>query len=150
MTKLNPNASGQASLLYSTYLGGNGFESGAGIAVDFLGNAYVTGLTNSSNFPLKNAFDTTFVGAVNDSEAFVTKINPNASGQASLLYSSYIGGSGDEFGRAIAVDVRGNAYVTGRTQSNDFPTKNALSSSLQSSQDAFVTKVNADLSWWHL
>jgi hypothetical protein len=146
VTKLNPNASGQASLLYSTYLGGNGFESGFGIAVDFLGNAYVTGLTYSSNFPLKNAFDTTFVGAVNDSEAFVTKLNLNASGEASLLYSSYLGGSGGEFGRAIAVDVRGNAYVTGRTQSNDFPTKNALSSSLQGSQDAFVTKVNADLS----
>ena len=144
VTKLNPNASGQASLLYSTYLGGNGFESGFGIAVDFLGNAYVTGLTYSSNFPLKNAFDTTFVGAVNDSEAFVTKLNLNASGETSLLYSSYLGGSGGEVGRAIAVDVRGNAYVTGRTQSNDFPTKNALSSSLQGSQDAFVTKVNPD------
>ncbi|HCF30096.1 MAG TPA: hypothetical protein DEV81_23495, partial [Cyanobacteria bacterium UBA11049] len=141
VTKLNPNASGQASLLYSTYLGGNGFESGFAIAVDFLGNAYVTGLTYSSNFPLKNAFDTTFVGAVNDSEAFVTKLNPNASGEASLLYSSYLGGSSAEFGTAIAVDVRGNAYVTGGTGSIDFPIKNAFDGTFEAG-DAFVTKVN--------
>ncbi len=146
VAKLNPNASGDASLVYSTYLGGSQFDAGYGIATDLQGNAYVTGITYSSDFPLKNAFDTTFVGAVNDSEAFVTKINPNASGAASLVYSSYLGGSGGEFGRAIAVDVRGNAYVTGRTQSNDFPTKNAFDSSLQGTQDAFITKVNPNAS----
>ncbi|MBD2775164.1 SBBP repeat-containing protein [Iningainema tapete] len=144
VTKLNPNASGEASLLYSSYLGGNGFDTGFGIAVDLQGNAYVTGLTNSTNFPTKNALDT-YIG-VNDSEAFVTKVNPNASGEASLLYSTYLGGSSEEFGRDIAVDLRGNAYVTGRTQSTDFPTKNAFDSTLGGSQDAFVTKVNPSLS----
>ncbi len=144
VTKLNPNASGQASLVYSTYLGGSQFDSISGIATDLQGNAYITGLTLSSDFPLKNAFDTTL--SVNNSEAFVTKLNPNASGQASLVYSSYLGGSGSEFARAIALDVRGNAYITGRTESNDFPTKNAFDSSLEGIQDAFITKVNPNAS----
>jgi hypothetical protein len=146
VAKLNPDASGQASLLYSTYLGGNGFDTSSAIAIDLQGNAYVTGLTASNNFPLKNAFDNTFIGGVNDSEAFVTKLNPDASGVASLLYSTYLGGSGDESGRDIAVDLRGNAYVTGRTQSTDFPIKNAFDNTLGGSQDAFVTKVNPSVS----
>lgn len=146
VAKLNPNLSGSASLIYSTYLGGSQFDGGYGIATDLQGNAYVTGITFSSDFPRQNAFDNTFIGAVNDSEAYVTKLNPSASGAASLLYSSYLGGSGSEFGRAIAADVRGNAYVTGETQSNDFPIKNAFDSSLEGSQDAFVTKVNPSAS----
>ncbi|MUG99640.1 hypothetical protein F7734_48120 [Scytonema sp. UIC 10036] len=146
VTKLNPNAFGEASLLYSTYLGGNRFDAGFGIGVDLQGNAYVTGLTYSNDFPTKNAFDNTFIGVVNDSEAFVTKLNPNASGESSLLYSTYLGGSSAEFGRDIAVDLRGNAYVTGGTESTDFPIKNAFDSTFGGSQDAFVTKVNPSVS----
>jgi hypothetical protein len=146
VAKLNPNLSGASSLVYSSYLSGSQFDGGYGIATDLQGNAYVTGVTFSSDFPLKNAFDNTFIGEVNDSEAYVTKVNPSASGAASLVYSSYLGGSGSDFGRAIAVDVRGNAYVTGETQSNDFPIKNAFDSSLEGGQDAFVTKVNPSAS----
>ncbi|WP_051470102.1 DUF7948 domain-containing protein [Fischerella sp. PCC 9605] len=139
VTKLNPAASGSTSLIYSTYIGGSEFDSSSGIAVDLKGNAYVTGLTFSGDFPINNAFDNTFVGG---SEAFVTKLNPNASGAASLVYSTYLGGSNGEFGRDIAVDLRGNAYVTGRTESADFPIKNAFDNTFSGSQDAFVTKVN--------
>ena len=143
VAKLNPSASGTSSLIYSSYLGGSGFDTSSGIAVDSRGNAYVTGLTYSTDFPTLNAFDSTLGGS---SDAFVTKVNPSASGAASLVYSSYLGGSRAEFGRAIAVDYRGNAYVTGETSSADFPTKNALNSTFGGGQDAFVTKVNPSAS----
>jgi hypothetical protein len=139
VTKLNPAASGAASLIYSTYLGGSGFDSSFGIAVDSRGNAYTTGLTFSGDFPTKNGFEQTLGG---NQDAFVTKVDPAASGDRSLAYSTYLGGGSDEFGRGIAVDLRGNAYVTGRTSSTDFPTQNAFDSSLEGSQDAFVTKLN--------
>jgi len=147
---LNPDASGADSLVYSTYLGGSGDgtsyrdgDYGEGIAVDLRGNAYVTGGTISTDFPIKNGFNTTLRASFPAlSDAFVTKLNPSASGKDSLVYSTYIGGSGDEFGSAIAVDLGGNAYVTGSTGSTDFPTKNAFSSTYKGNQDAFVTKVN--------
>src|SRR5439155_8211839 len=94
-------------LFYSTYLGGSGFDQGLGIAVDISGNAYVMGFTNSTNFPTTaGAFEV----ANADGNAFVTKLNPTGSG---LLYSTYLGGSGFDFGLGIAADASGNAYVTG-------------------------------------
>ncbi len=114
VTKFNPSASGAASLLYSSYFGGSVGESGYGIAVDSLGNAYVTGFTSSPDFPTKNAFQ----GSCASGEcAFVAKLNPAAVGPASLLYSTYLGGAGGDVGDAIAVDSAGNAYVTGFTHS---------------------------------
>ena len=93
-------------LFYSTYLGGSGSEEGLGIAVDTAGNAYVTGATDSINFPTtQGALQTTRNGVGN---AFVTKLNPTGSG---LVYSTYLGGGYDS-GSAIAVDMAGNAYVT--------------------------------------
>src|SRR5439155_834674 len=113
VTKLNPTGS---ALVYSTYLGGSGFDSGFRIAVDGAGNAYVTGDTFSTNFPTTSgAFQTTFGGGVRD--AFVTKLNPTGS---ALVYSTYLGGSEADGGRAIAVDAAGNAYVTGITLSMNF------------------------------
>jgi hypothetical protein len=146
VTKLNPSASGDASLVYSTYVGGNGIDLGSAIAVDLQGNAYVTGLTTSTDFPTKNGFDHTFIGGVDNSEAFVIKVNPTVSGAASMVYSTYLGGSNSEFGRDIAVDLRGNAYITGSTSSSDFPIKNAFDSALPGLQDAFVTKLNPAVS----
>lgn len=147
VTKLNLAASGSNSLVYSTYLGGSGGDAGSGIAVDLRGNAYVTGRTGSTNFPIKNGFQTTLRGSFPTlSDAFVTKLNPSASGEASLVYSTYLGGSGDDAGSAIAVDLRGNAYVTGGTGSTDFPTKNAFISTFKGNEDAFVTKVNPSAS----
>ncbi len=109
--------SSSGSLIYSTYLGGNFPDTGHGIAVDASGNAYITGDTTSTNFPLANAIQTT--GATRfDTEAFVTKLN---SAGSNLVYSTYLGGLNNDTGRGIAVDATGNAYVTGATFSGDFP-----------------------------
>jgi hypothetical protein len=145
VTKLNPNLSGTASLLYSTYLGGSNFDRGLGIAVDSTGNAYVTGQTKSNNFPTFNQYQTYQGGLEFGYDAFVTKLNPNLSGTASLLYSTYLGGSGDEEGWAIAVDSTSNAYVTGGTNSTNFPLLNQYQTA-QVSIDVFVTKLNPNLS----
>jgi hypothetical protein len=115
VTKLDPTGSAP---LYSTYLGGNGEEEGIGIAVDSSSNAYVTGYTTSTNFPTTpGAFQATLGGG---RDAFVTKFNPT--GSAPLVYSTYLGGNGDDQGYGIAVDASGSAYVTGYTFSTDFPT----------------------------
>jgi hypothetical protein len=137
VTKLN--AAGSA-LVYSTYLGGEGNEQARGLAVDSAGSAYVTGFTNSPNFPTANAFDASIGG--NGDDAFVTKLNP--AGNA-LVYSTFLGGDDSaEFGQAITVDSAGNAYVTGNTFSNDFPTVNPIQSAEGGgSTDAFLSKLNA-------
>jgi hypothetical protein len=131
------NASGTA-LVYSTYLGGSGTDSATGIAIDSSGNAYVSGTTASTDFPTVSALQGTLAGGKTD--AFVAKLN--ASGTA-LLYSTYLGGSGDDTGNAIAVDGSGDAYITGSTKSANFPTHAALQTSLGGTQDAFVTELNA-------
>ena len=115
MTKLD--ASG-AALGYSSYLGGSDVDdSGYGIALDGAGSAYLTGDTYSADFPTTaGAFDTTYNGSY---DAFVTKLD--ASG-AALGYSTYLGGSGDDLGLGIALDGAGSAYLTGTTDSADFPT----------------------------
>ena len=115
------DASG-GSLLYSTYLGGNAGAQVRAIAVDASGNAYVTGLTYSTNFPVVAAPQPTFGGG-SFGDAFVSKLN--AAGNA-LAYSTYLGGNGEEDGRGIAVDGAGNATVVGLTGSSNFPTVNAL------------------------
>jgi hypothetical protein len=134
VTKLN--ASGSA-LAYSTFLGGRFGEWGNGIAVDGSGRAYVTGHTESDNYPTTpNAFDTTSDGF---RDAFVTKLN--ASGSA-LAYSTFLGGEDDEWGNGIAVDGSGRAYVTGHTLSHDYPTTlNAFDTTSERASDAFVTKL---------
>ena len=132
VTKLNPTGSG---LVYSTYLGGIGFDAGLGIAVDTAGNAYVTGGTTSTDFPTTpGAFQPTFGGG---EDAFVTKLNPTGS---ALLYSTYLR---DAFGESIAVDAAGNAYVTGVVLSTNFPTTlGAFQTASGGGSDAFVTKLN--------
>ena len=134
VTELNPTGSG---LVYSTYLGGNGYDHGFGIAVDTSGNAYVTGFTDSSDFPTTaGAFQTTFGGF---GDAFVTKLNSTGSG---LVYSTYLGGSGDDFANGIAVDTSGNAYVTGYTGGGDFPTTAGAFQTTFGNSVAFVTEFN--------
>ncbi len=135
VTKLNATGS---TRMYSTYLGGNGGDTGYGIAVDSTGAVYLTGSTASANFPTASPMQLTYGGNV---DAFVTKIN--ASGSA-LVYSTYLGGSGADLGQAVAVDGSGNVYVIGTTSSASFPTSNALQSTNGSgSSNAFVTKINA-------
>ncbi len=141
VTKLN--AAGSA-LVYSTYLGGGGGccgDGGNAIAVDASGNAYVTGDTSSTDFPTASPFQAAFGGAPfgGGGDAFVTKLN--ASGNA-LVYSTYLGGSGDDGGNGIAVDASGNAYVTGDTTSTDFPTASPFQAAFGGGRDAFVTKLH--------
>ena len=135
------NADGSA-LVYSTYLGGSGGDYPRSIAVDSAGNAYVTGNTFSTDFPTVNAFQPTnrSTSTMTPEQAFVTKLN--AQGNA-LVYSTYLGGSGEDDGFGIAVDSAGEAYVTGDTDSVDFPTVNPYQGSLQGGYDAFVTKFDA-------
>lgn len=129
---------GNGSLAYSTYLGGNGYDHhGYGIAVDKDKNIYVTGVTNSSNFPTKNPLQASFKGYY---DAFATKLNADGS---ALIYSTYLGGSGLDEGQSIAVDDMGYAYIGGYTYSSDFPMANNLQS-YSGGADAFVTKINPD------
>jgi hypothetical protein len=124
-------------LLYSTYLGGGSQEEGVGIAVDAAGQACVTGLAQSTNFPTVSAVQATYGG---DYDAFVTKLS--ASG-TSLLYSTYLGGSSFDQGFGIAVDAAGQAYVTGLTNSTNFPTATPVQATNGGGLDAFVTKFSA-------
>lgn len=130
-------------IAYSTYLGGSGMEIGNAIAVDAAGNAYVTGLTFSTDFPTSNPLQPSPGGNSDIGDVFVAKLNPEGS---ELVYSTYLGGIGLDYGHDIAVDGDGNAYVTGTTQSIDFPTNNALQPELAGGNtiDLFVAKLNAD------
>ena len=139
VAKIDPTGT---TLLYSTYLGGSGIDEVEGIAVDSAGNAYLTGYTLSSNFSgvTAGSLQSSIAGG---RDAFVVKLSPTGS---ALLYASYLGGSGTDFGYGVAIDAAGNAYVTGSTGSSDFP--GVVAGSLQPSNagggsDAFVTKINA-------
>ncbi|MBI3802451.1 MAG: SBBP repeat-containing protein [Nitrospirae bacterium] len=161
ITKINPPGN---QLVYSTYLGGTDDDQGAAIAVDAGGSAYIAGTTRSGNFPTANPIQRSFAGGncgpeqLSDGDhpcrdAFVAKINSTGS---ALVYSTFLGGTGRESGNGIAVDPSGNAYVTGWTDSIDFPTANAIQpasgggSCSRSSEkfipapcpDAFITKLN--------
>lgn len=133
VTKLSADG---RSVIYSTYLGGNGEDSAYAIAVNDDGSAYVTGVSCSSNFPRMNPFASRR-GTCN---AFVTKLNPMGSG---LVYSSYIGGGGPDLARGIAVDSRSNAYIVGWTASKDFPTVNPIQPVSGGGMDGFIAKVGS-------
>ncbi len=125
-------------LVYSTFLGGSDLDRGGDVAADGQGNAFVTGWTQSSDFPtMPGAFDFTLGGAM---DAFVSKVNTSGTG---LIYSAYLGGSGGDTGYAITVDYHGQAYVTGNTGSTDFPTTPGAYDTTSSGSDAFVVKVNS-------
>ncbi|NJM13468.1 MAG: hypothetical protein HC889_17790 [Synechococcaceae cyanobacterium SM1_2_3] len=145
-----PNQPGMYSLLYSTYLGGSGADSGAGIAVDSSDKAYVTGTTASSDFPVtSNAAQSNYGG---NWDAFITKIDPDLIGINSLIHSTYLGGSGLESGASIAVTETSGAvqtYVTGATASINFPvTSDAYDKNLGGGGDAFVAQINDTGSRW--
>lgn len=149
ISKLNPTGT---ALLYSTYLGGTGGESGNGIALDPSGNVYVTGYTMSTDFPVVNGFQTSLAAANGD--AFVSRIDTTQSGTASLTYSTYLGGGGNsaipwgDYGEGIAVDASGLAYVTGFTSSDTsvapFPTTSSAyqTSLLSEGGNAFLTVID--------
>ena len=140
VAKFDPAGS---ALVYSTYLGGTGVDSGFGIAVDAAGNAYVTGTTRASNFPTTSgAFQPTRPSSTLSEAPFVTKLN--AAGSA-LVYSTYLNGSSSDKAFAIDVYQGGNAYITGYTNSNNFPTTPGALQRTKPSLvdfDVFVTKLN--------
>ena len=128
------------SLVYATYLGGSGDESGTDVAIDATGDVYVTGYTDSTDFPTTpGAVATTYNGGQFD--AFVAKLGPTG---GSLLFSTYLGGSGGDSGLGIALDGAGSAYVTGETRSANFPTTLAAFDALYNGgvSDGFVTKLD--------
>jgi len=134
VSKLNPTGN---SLIYSTYLGGSGADDGTGIAVDGSGDAYVTGATLSNNFPTTPG--TLRPSKIGGENAFVSKLNPTGT---ALVYSTYLGGGFIDFGSGIAVDGSGDAYVTGATLSNNFPTTPGAPQAVFDGfyWDAFVSK----------
>lgn len=142
VAKLNSNGS---ALVYSTYLGSSAFDAAAGIAVDALGNAYVSGTTydlpgGSNDFPTTaTAYDTSYNGA---GDTFITKLNPAGT---ELVYSTYVGGIIEDDVRGIAIDAGNNTYVTGTTGSLDYPTTTgAYSITASAGSSAFITKLNSE------
>ncbi len=135
--KLDPTG---ANLVYSTFLGGDGTEEGRDIAIDNSGNAYVTGNTFSTDFPTSlNAYKKTRTGSWGW-DIYVSKLNPTGS---TLIYSTYMGGSFNDNAYGIEVDSSGYAYITGFTESSDFPTSPwALDRTLSLHEKAFVFKLN--------
>ncbi|RNB80415.1 hypothetical protein EDM59_24045 [Brevibacillus nitrificans] len=136
--KLDPTGS---HLVYVTYLGGSGTDQGEGIFVDTAGNAYLTGITTSDDFPVTAGAPQTSLQGKQD--AYVAKLSGSGS---ALIYATYLGGSGSDAGASIAVDAEGNAYVTGSTDSADFPmTAGAIQTAYGGgATDGFVTKLSPD------
>ena len=125
-------------LLYSTYLGGGGFDWCQGVAVDKDANAYVVGYTNSMNFPGSSPIQSSLNGIAND--AFVVKLNPSGT---EIMYRSWIGGDADDSAIAIAVDKDGGAFIVGNTSSNNFPTTSGVLQSTKGvARDAFLVRLN--------
>jgi hypothetical protein len=136
VTKLGgfSRVTGNMTLAFSTYLGGNDYDRAGGVAVDGSGSAYLTGETLSTNFPTEDPYQTNQP----EFDAFVTKLSP--AGNA-LVYSTYLGGGASDGAEAIAVDAAGHAYVVGDTLSTDFPTLHEYQTD-QSGPDVFVTKLS--------
>lgn len=131
------------TLLWTTMLGGGGEDNGSGVAADGMGNVYVSGWTVSNDFPTMNGYDMTYngdnSGLFPGGDGFVAKLS--ADGQ--LVWSTYLGGSSTDPAYSIDTDSLGNVYVGGNTWSSDFPTSNALDSTLSGGADSFVAKFNA-------
>jgi hypothetical protein len=122
-------------MVYSTYLGGSGFDAATAIAVDAAGNAYIAGDTQSTDFPLSNPVQSVFGGKT---DAFVTRLTP----AGAISFSTYLGGNNDEHVGGVAVDASGGIYLAGGTLSANFPVAAALQAANGGSQDAFVTKIS--------
>jgi hypothetical protein len=138
-----PNATQTDKLLYSSLVGGNSADTIYDITVDEDGNLYATGWTESKDFPLKEPILSIFQG---NQQAFVAKISPDGK----LLWSTFIGGTGKEYGRAIAIDAHRNVYVAGYCEESgeNFPLHNAWDSTFKGNCMAFLTVINSDGKEW--
>ncbi|EDP75942.1 SBBP repeat-containing protein [Hydrogenivirga sp. 128-5-R1-1] len=136
------------NILYATYFGGSDDEIGHGIAVDSQGRAFIVGETRSPDMPTKDAYDTSCGNDGNCDvnsdryDVFVAKFDPDQAGNASLLYSTFLGGSEFDYGYDAALDSSGNLYLTGETTSDDFPLSNPFQSLRNGSPDVFVAKLS--------
>src|SRR5215831_13318581 len=138
LTKINSSGT---SLLYSSYIGDSGTDRGSGVVIDGTGIAYVAGYGASPDFPTQDPFQAGFGGSF---DAFIAKFDTTASGINSLVFSTYLGGSGDDKAVGIAADAGvNNIYVVGQTSSNNFPVLNPLQASSGGSFDAFIAKVSS-------
>ncbi|HKN61537.1 MAG TPA: SBBP repeat-containing protein, partial [Candidatus Acidoferrales bacterium] len=161
LSKIDPTLSGSPSLVYSSYLGGSGGATlgdfATGVAADASGNAYVGGITASSDFLTAQTTATGYQTSNADTTngvAFLVKVNTLGSGASSVLYSTYLGGNGtnapvaNQYGdlaTGVAADSSGNAYVVGETTSTNFPTLNGLQSgpnAANTNGEAFVSQIN--------
>ncbi len=143
VAKFNPSLSGNSSLIYATYLGGSGTEFAQDIAVDSQQRAYVTGQTGSFNFPLNAVSGATVLDTTNQTnEAFVTCFNANGSGR---VFSTFLGGNGQDVGQSIAVDIANNIYVNLSTTSNqNLPLINPIQGTFAGSWDAYLAKISPE------
>ena len=130
--------SSEGRLVFSTYLGGREFDQGNSIAIDAMGNVYITGATGSKDFPVKNPLQAEKAG---DKDAFIAGINPEGD---ALLFSTFLGGGDFDNGRYLTVDVEGDIYITGITKSKDFPLKEPVQGENAGASDAFITKMTLD------
>ena len=132
LTELKPDGS---ALVYSTYLGGSQADNATALALDSAGDVFLTGSTQSHDFPTMNPLQ---LGNDGVSNVFVSEVNPTGT---ALVYSTYLGGSSSDYGTSIALDGSGNVYISGYTYSTDFPTQNAFQSVLAGGSDAFITEL---------
>ena len=142
VTKLAPSG----DLLYSSLVGGSGHDVARSVATDASGNVYVSGETDSTDFPVTaQAFQNTNNAAQFNWTAFVFEINPSIAGTAGLLYSSYLGGQGPDSGSGVAVDQSGRIFVTGYTASPNFPLQGSIQSDLEAQQNAFLAELDPSI-----
>ena len=139
VSKLSPSGD---SLLYSTYFGGSNNDMVASIDVDNQGDVYISGFTESDDFPIMNAYDASYNGYW---DGFLSKFSPSIGGVDSLIYSTYLGGSASEIGMDVAVDSVGDVYMVGWTTSSDFPTVDPYDGSYSGQEDVVLSKLSLSL-----
>ncbi len=141
ITILNPAGSGSSDLIYSTFIGGNDNDYGYDIKLDTNDIVYITGFTESTDFPFTSgAYDTSQNGGI---DVYVLKLNPSGSGSSDLVYSTFVGGGVSQWGAGIAIDANGNIYVSGPTISTDFPTTLGSYDTIHNGNwDGFVFKLD--------
>ncbi|HEY9282070.1 MAG TPA: BACON domain-containing carbohydrate-binding protein, partial [Pyrinomonadaceae bacterium] len=145
VTRIDTTKTGDAALLYSTYVGGAKEDTAAAVAVDAAGLVYVAGATSSLNFPVVNSTqDHLVVGDCGGGDGFLVKLNPARTGIDSLLFSTYLGGECDDAATGVAADREGNAFISGRTLSREFPVLAPAQADAGGHGDAFAAKLDTD------
>jgi hypothetical protein len=142
LAKVDPSKPGPEALLYAAFVGGTGADEARSMVLDRDGNAVISGTTTSGDFPIVGSYDTTIGGG---RDAVVLKIDPRRAGRDALVYTSFLGGDGEDWANAITTDALGRFVVAGYTVSENFPvTANAIQNNRQSGFELFISRVNPD------